>query len=296
MKSRFFCVSSIMVCFFAKAVAQQYPYLRFVNVKCEITYDDFQQMYYYSYTITNDSANDGKIFVFDVDISRDVASSIIDTIGLRFKNDFVEQVFRRHFPALQGRIVPVGFPQSPYGWYGSLSNALMADFHGDYIEPGATLNGNVMMSKGLPTIRKFVVKPSFDVDALFPSIEDTSADAMTTAEMDSIREAVNFRGQTIGPAAPPANFVALDFIDAIVSYKHQAFALGWIDNQGIVNSLDAKLDNAKQKLQQGNENAAINQLQAFINEVEAQKDKHLTSETYALLKFNAEYLIAKLEE
>ncbi|MDZ7262124.1 MAG: hypothetical protein ONB05_08475, partial [candidate division KSB1 bacterium] len=71
---------------------------------------------------------------------------------------------------------------------------------------------------------------------------------------------------------------------------------GWIDNQGIANSLDAKLDNAKKQLEKGKTKTAINVLQAFVNEVEAQKDKHLTSEAYALLKYNAEYLIKKLSE
>ena len=76
--------------------------------------------------------------------------------------------------------------------------------------------------------------------------------------------------------------------------KHEAFSLGWITNQGIEQSLDAKLENAKKKIEQGNKNAAKNILGAFINEVEAQRDKHLTSEAYGLLKYNVEYLIGKL--
>ena len=76
--------------------------------------------------------------------------------------------------------------------------------------------------------------------------------------------------------------------------KHEAFKLGWITNQGIEQSLDAKLDNAKKKIEQGNKNAAKNILGAFINEVEAQRDKYLTSEAYGLLKYNVQYLIGKL--
>lgn len=37
-------------------------------------------------------------------------------------------------------------------------------------------------------------------------------------------------------------------------------------------------------------------LNAFINELEAQKEKHLNIEEYVLLKYNAEYLIEKLSE
>ncbi len=83
-------------------------------------------------------------------------------------------------------------------------------------------------------------------------------------------------------------------LDTLISYKHQALALKWIDNQGIANSLDQKLENARKKLVSGDSVAARNNLEAFVNEVEAQKDKHLTSEAYALLKFNAQYLIDRL--
>ncbi len=113
------------------------------------------------------------------------------------------------------------------------------------------------------------------------------------------------QGKTLGPADPPNPFVPVAFIDTIASYKHRAFALGWIKNRGIVQSLDAKLENAKRQLQRNNTTAAKNILQAFLNEVEALWKKEnqrrnpqgvqITSEAYALLKFNAEYLIAQLQ-
>ena len=66
--------------------------------------------------------------------------------------------------------------------------------------------------------------------------------------------------KTVAPVAPPSSFVPLDFLETLVSYKHQAFDLGWIDNQGIVNSLDAKLDNVKKQLEKGKTKQAINAL------------------------------------
>jgi hypothetical protein len=111
-------------------------------------------------------------------------------------------------------------------------------------------------------------------------------------------------GKTVGPVSLPSPFVPLVFLDTLISYKHQALALGWIKNRGIVQSLDAKLENTKAQLRRNNKTAAKNILQAFINEVEAlfkeenqRRDPQgvqLTSEAYALLKFNAEYLISKL--
>jgi len=104
----------------------------------------------------------------------------------------------------------------------------------------------------------------------------------------------NVYRKTIGPKMPPRAFPPILFIDSLISYKHQSRALGWIDNDGIMNSMDQKLENAKKQLEKGNTNAAANIVQSFINEVEAQKDKHLSSEAYALLKYNAEYLLEKL--
>ncbi len=101
---------------------------------------------------------------------------------------------------------------------------------------------------------------------------------------------------TVVPSAPPDIVQVAAFLDTLISYKHQALALKWIDNVGIANSLDQKLENARQQLGKRDSVAARNTLQAFVNEVEAQNDKHITSEAYALLKFNAEYLIDRLPQ
>lgn len=110
--------------------------------------------------------------------------------------------------------------------------------------------------------------------------------------------------KTIGPTVPPADFNPLNFLNAIIFLKEEAFTLGWIDKSGIKTSLDAKLENAKLKIEQGDINAAKNILTAFLNEVEAQGcksydncpiGKHLTSEVYALLFYNVNYLIEQLK-
>ena len=88
----------------------------------------------------------------------------------------------------------------------------------------------------------------------------------------------------------------ISLIEMLIDDVDESYQNGWIDNQGIANSLNQKLENAKKQLEKGKAKQAINMLNAFLNEVEAQKDKHLTSEAYALLKYNAEYLIKRLEE
>jgi hypothetical protein len=166
------------------------------------------------------------------------------------------------------------------------------------IKPGSTLYGLMFHSESLPGIIQFYAEGEHPL----PKFSEGMAPDSIPGYDDLTPYGPGIVGKTVGPVLPPTPFVALAFLDTLISYKHQAFALGWIKNQGIVQSLDAKLDNAKRQLQRNNTTAARNTLQAFLNEVEALwKDeehpyggKQITSEAYALLKFNAEYLVSKL--
>ncbi len=66
-------------------------------------------------------------------------------------------------------------------------------------------------------------------------------------------------------------------IPGLIQEKHDFYAAGLIDNKGIVNSLDAKLNAAKASLARGHLKTARNQLTAFIHEAEAQAGKHVAS-------------------
>jgi hypothetical protein len=174
------------------------------------------------------------------------------------------------------RISPVPFPRVSWGASDSTND----------IFPGESLPGFSFSSQGIPSIGDFyatgwVEPPSFDI------------------EPDSIIGGVfpenSFQGKTLVPVNPLDPFVPLTFLDTLISYKHQARSLGWILNDGIVTSLDQKLEAARPAII-NDRPSAKNILQAFVNEVEAlnQQGNQLTSEAYALLKFNAEYLISKL--
>ncbi|HUU19910.1 MAG TPA: hypothetical protein VMW72_22350 [Sedimentisphaerales bacterium] len=80
----------------------------------------------------------------------------------------------------------------------------------------------------------------------------------------------------------------LDLIDTVAAMNLQ---------QGIDNSLDAKLDaalNALDDVNQNNDVAAINTLNAFINAVEAQRDNKITSDQADILIAKANSIIAML--
>ncbi|MBI5874270.1 MAG: hypothetical protein HZB81_00190 [Deltaproteobacteria bacterium] len=73
-----------------------------------------------------------------------------------------------------------------------------------------------------------------------------------------------------------------------------AFDLGLIDNAGIKQSLLAKLDVAENSIKRGQKQAAINQLNAFINEVNAQKGKHIKDEAFKIFLEDAQYIMEHL--
>ncbi len=71
-------------------------------------------------------------------------------------------------------------------------------------------------------------------------------------------------------------------------------ANGNIDSS-LQNSLTGKLDNAQQKLAQGQTNAAANELQAFINQVQAQRGKKISIAAADDLIAQAQAIIAQLQ-
>jgi hypothetical protein len=79
-------------------------------------------------------------------------------------------------------------------------------------------------------------------------------------------------------------------IDGLIAAKEHACALGWIDSAGVCNSLDAKLRAAKKSIERGASGTAINQLNAFLNELEAQKGKHVSAAAYELLSVDATFV------
>lgn len=67
--------------------------------------------------------------------------------------------------------------------------------------------------------------------------------------------------------------------------------IGWIDNDGIMNSLFAKLNQAEEAINKGKSKQAKNVLEAFINEVKAQEGKHINAEFVNQLIEDARYII-----
>jgi len=85
--------------------------------------------------------------------------------------------------------------------------------------------------------------------------------------------------------------VDIGALEDLIEHIQQMNLLG-----GIENSLVSKLENAIQSVDRGQHNAASNQLEAFINEVEAQRGKKITEEQADELIADAQSIIDDIED
>jgi hypothetical protein len=142
----------------------------------------------------------------------------------------------------------------------------------------------------------------------------------------------SFRGITLTALDPAGPFFPQTFIDTLLSYARESVDLGWLgtsrdddcDNDehpqdGIEKNIERRLTLAQRDLQKGDSIKARKDLELLVNKVDRiwkrgqmieKKHEHdrgdwwqhrkdwvvMTSEAYALLKYNTEYLIDRLPE
>jgi len=106
----------------------------------------------------------------------------------------------------------------------------------------------------------------------------------------------SFKGKTICGKNPQNVFVPFEFIDTLITYTDSSYALVWIKDEQTRDKYDNYFNNAKNYLNQNNNNAAKSELQKVLTDCNADSSSVLTSEAYALLYFNTDYLIKQIPE
>jgi hypothetical protein len=264
--------------------------LRDIVMTTKVTLDPANGVYRFGYRIENPAKNEGKIYSIDIFLPFDPNSETrLASAGLTQCRESDDSISQHVIDA--GRVVPVG-SESPNKWscgYGTLANYASPSFgwgsrSKNMIKPGKSLEGFALLSHGLPAIRDVLIQPDIDLDRL--SDEYTENVTKTVA----LENKVKWMGKVVGPKAPPKIFKASDFAGYLSSLLDQSSKLEWVKNSGTLKSLEAKLRQIQKKIDAGDSKTAKNVLGAFLAEIEAQNGKHLTSEGYALLKFNAKYL------
>jgi hypothetical protein len=101
----------------------------------------------------------------------------------------------------------------------------------------------------------------------------------------------------VSPKLPPTPFSALTFLDTITSYISESRTLGWIGNDPTANKYKQLIDTARFHLHANNRGVTKAKLDSvLVNVYPDSASGAITSEAYALLRFNTEYVLQKLRE
>jgi hypothetical protein len=104
----------------------------------------------------------------------------------------------------------------------------------------------------------------------------------------------SFRGITICSSVPNDPFIHIEFLDTLTSFVARSRELGWITTQSTSDKYLSYFATAKIGSQQNNIAAVRLALNNVLRDVDIDSSSTLSSEAYALLRFNTEYLLEHL--
>lgn len=301
--------------------SQEFPRIKKAEIACKVNFVKRTSLFFYRYILKNDISSSGELFSFDIDASIQ-NSKVIDTVGLEFANHLLRNTFRRNYSYCIGKIIPFGVSSVPNILTVGSMSLEPSEIHFSLFpsrRPGETVDSLEINSVGLPSIRKVTFSISIeDVIDQLPDLEDTTS-TMTESQRDSILTSLAYTTWTVGPNVYADDISFVGILDSIKSYTERSAILKWIvvkkeddkekeKGREIVKELMKYLDKAREHLVKNKIKEAKKQLKEFVEKVEEnyhendkdeekEKSEHsyLTSEAYALLKYNAEYLIQQLK-
>jgi hypothetical protein len=183
---------------------------------------------------------------------------------------------------------------APSGWRkGKLSDYSIVRYNAviDSLQllAGSHATGFIIRCYGLPVISKYYLQaPYKDLD-----LSSVTDDELMNRMYQNILNN-SFTGFTISAGNPPSPFVPLTFLDTLTDYTTQSRTLGWIKDSLTAVKYLGYFGTAKTKILQNDTATAKSTLRQVLTDVDVDSTSHLTSEAYALLRFNTEYLIPRI--
>lgn len=181
-----------------------------------------------------------------------------------------------------------------------VDDMLLADREGAQIGPrwawidvlpqnGQVRTGLSYDASGLPGIVHYRVRRYLAPREADPGEIDDNP-RLSSFDTPDLNEAIGF---TVGVVPEPADVSSAALVARLRGLLVQSCGeLHWISPAGVCNSLDVKLEHAGTAFAQGAVPTGKDELKAFLNELDAQRDKHLSTAAYGLLRGNAERLLA----
>jgi hypothetical protein len=153
--------------------------------------------------------------------------------------------------------------------------------------------------EGVNYIRSGEIEPTFSfltVGASLPRILKFYSFGLNEGASDGRQESLDnsYQGLTLGPADPPLPFVTQAFLDSLISYTTESRSLDWIKDQTTANKYLGYFSSANSGLQQNNIASTRATLQQVLQDANVDSTANITSEAYALIRYNTEYLLGQL--
>ena len=155
------------------------------------------------------------------------------------------------------------------------------------IEPGEIKSGYWYKGIGLPAIVYAYLRGLIPLE-LTREISDE-------AKLDEIQNN-SVKKKTLGLKSVTQQLDTIGFLDTLKIYVDTSSSLGWIKNQPTADKYSNYFTTAKAQLQQNDISAVKNSLIQVLHDVDIDSAANLTSEAYALLRYNTEYLLNNLPE
>ncbi len=218
----------------------------------------------YSYDVQNDVQSKQRINLFWV---------VADVDGNKLK-----KVTPAHW-------VGSGYANHLEGWGAPTLN------DGYLIWPGEAVGGFKFITTSLPTIVSYATQ-AYNVAPSTDSM--SSSEALAIYELNRTENMV--WGKTIGPRELDDTLNTKGFLDSLLNYNQKSYELGWIENQTTTSKYDSLYTRAKYLLVNNHIPYVESTLQSILQELDNDTLSNITSEAYAFLKFNTEYLLDNLPD
>jgi hypothetical protein len=162
------------------------------------------------------------------------------------------------------------------------------------LEPSWRAHGFALASPGLPRIERAYFRGRTPI-LEFPTEAPGGDLGRRIASLRSIPNDYVQR-MTVGPGSLPTVFRPLVLLDTLSAYVREAQMQGWIVGQLAVDKYLESFGTARTQLQVNDNGGARTTLQSVLHDVDQDSSTTLTSEAYALIRYNTEYLLAHIPE
>jgi len=275
------------------------PTLKNVTTQANATYDPVKQWYSYHYSVDNPATNTGEIWNIKIDISRRfIGGSVrLNPNGLMLPMGASTVTFSKMLAVLEPLALPPGQSivsigqQLPSGWGGGFGRDGYAGFSTGNnvtgITPGSNLGGFVLISPGVPTIRKMQIVP--DWVFVVPDIDKVTD--KENAQAAAVERSIIFHTYTLGPAGV-TNFGGFSHWNLLRDDIEKAITLGWIPDTALAGTIRTKLAFARKALDAQDGTLAKTRLQTLLATMQAiTPGQKIRREAYDLIVLNIRSLL-----